>query len=204
MVIMNTDAEPDVAKLWALLTELMESTNSHRQYAAELHARANGVKGQAIHTQTGFVLRRFNLEKSKGMFRPSAPRKTGRYAVSNLELRYVTEEYDAELERMNASMSADNLSLQHDNKQLNALIKEYETTLETVMDQFRNRAHEVQENELSLIRTYETQLLARESASLAAALSASSATSASLTRLSVTFDMIRHAERRVLQMWPVG
>lgn len=41
---------------------------------------------------------------------------------------------------MNAVMSAENQSLQYDNKQLNALIKDYETTLETVMDQFRNRA----------------------------------------------------------------
>lgn len=52
----------------------------------------------------------------------------------------ILEEYDAELERMNAVMSAENQSLQYDNKQLNALIKDYETTLETVMDQFRNRA----------------------------------------------------------------
>lgn len=41
---------------------------------------------------------------------------------------------------MNAVMSAENQSLQYDNKQLNALIKDYETTLETVMNQFRNRA----------------------------------------------------------------
>ncbi len=50
------------------------------------------------------------------------------------------EEYDAELERMNSTMIAENLALQHDNKQLNALIKEYETTLETVMGLFRQRA----------------------------------------------------------------
>lgn len=34
---------------------------------------------------------------------------------------------------MNASMMAENQGLQHDNKQLNALIKEYEQTLETLM-----------------------------------------------------------------------
>jgi predicted cation transporter len=43
------------------------------------------------------------------------------------------EEYDAELERMNASVAAENQALQHDNKQLSSLIKEYEQTLETVM-----------------------------------------------------------------------
>ena len=51
-----------------------------------------------------------------------------------------SEEYDAELERMNATMTAENLALQHDNKQLNTLIKEYETTLETIMGLFRQRA----------------------------------------------------------------
>ena len=51
-----------------------------------------------------------------------------------------SEEYDAELERMNVTMTAENLALQHDNKQLNTLIKEYETTLETIMGLFRQRA----------------------------------------------------------------
>jgi hypothetical protein len=41
---------------------------------------------------------------------------------------------------MNTAMIAENLALQHDNKQLNTLIKEYETTLETVMSLFRQRA----------------------------------------------------------------
>ena len=41
---------------------------------------------------------------------------------------------------MNVAMTADNHALQRDNKQLNALIKEYEQTLENVMSSFRNRA----------------------------------------------------------------
>jgi len=44
-----------------------------------------------------------------------------------------SEEYDAEVERMNKSMIAENQGLQHDNKQLNTLIKEYEQTLENLM-----------------------------------------------------------------------
>ena len=51
-----------------------------------------------------------------------------------------TDVYESELERMNTAMTADNHALQRDNKQLNALIKEYEQTLETVMSAFRNRA----------------------------------------------------------------
>ncbi|KAJ7288456.1 hypothetical protein C8J57DRAFT_1280297, partial [Mycena rebaudengoi] len=72
------------------------------------------------------------------------------------------ELYDAELERMNAAMTQENMALQHDNKQLNALIREYEQTLETLMNTFRNRAKDVQERELALAREYESQLLARQ------------------------------------------
>ena len=55
-------------------------------------------------------------------------------------LPLLTDVYESELERMNAAMTADNHALQRDNKQLNALIKEYEQTLENVMSTFRNRA----------------------------------------------------------------
>jgi len=48
--------------------------------------------------------------------------------------------YDAELERMNTSLAAENQTLQRDNKQLGALIREYEQTLESVMSAFRRRA----------------------------------------------------------------
>lgn len=41
---------------------------------------------------------------------------------------------------MNTQMTAENYALQNDNKQLNALIKEYEQTLENVMTTFRTRA----------------------------------------------------------------
>jgi uncharacterized protein YpiB (UPF0302 family) len=45
------------------------------------------------------------------------------------------EEYETQLERMNNAMSTENQGLQHDNKQLNALIKEYEQTLDTLMSE---------------------------------------------------------------------
>ena len=46
------------------------------------------------------------------------------------------EQYEAELERMTNAMSADNQALQNDNRQLNALIREYEQALEKVMNSF--------------------------------------------------------------------
>jgi uncharacterized protein involved in exopolysaccharide biosynthesis len=51
-----------------------------------------------------------------------------------------TEEYETELERMNVAMTADNQQLQHDNKQLGALLKEFEQTLEQIMSTFRTQA----------------------------------------------------------------
>ena len=41
---------------------------------------------------------------------------------------------------MNSVMSAENQNLINDNKQLGALIREYEQTLENLMATFRNRA----------------------------------------------------------------
>lgn len=110
--------------------------------------------------------------------------------------------YDTELERMNASMTADNHSLQRDNKQLNALIKEYEQTLETVMSAFRNRAvcpllysdgrhltyyslqHEVEKHELELIKDFESRMLELQDEDISKRLMDTSAQSESLARLS--------------------
>jgi len=93
------------------------------------------------------------------------------------------EVYDTELERMNAAMSSENLSLMNDNKQLNALIKEYEQTLENLMATFRTRANEVQQRELAIIREYENRLLLRETEELVKSLSTSSTMSTSLARI---------------------
>ncbi|THH04376.1 hypothetical protein EW146_g10195 [Bondarzewia mesenterica] len=170
MAIMDSPGDQDMGRLWGLLTELAEQTNKHKSYTASLHAQAGNVKNQAIHSQTGFVLRRYGTL-------PCGRERShdgGRRA----------EEYEAELERMNAAMSAENQSLVYDNKQLNALIKDYETTLETVMTQFRNRAHEVQEQELSLIRDYETRLISRETEERTHQLADSTAYTESLCRVS--------------------
>ncbi|KAF7346176.1 hypothetical protein MSAN_01844400 [Mycena sanguinolenta] len=136
-ILDSSDQDPTLMKLWALINELGEQLNQNREVSANIYSQAGGIKTQAVHSQTGFVLRRFNLDKPKDV-------------------------YDAELERMNAAMTSENIALQHDNKQLNALIREYEQTLETLMNTFRNRAKDVQERELALAREYESQLLARQ------------------------------------------
>ncbi|OBZ68725.1 hypothetical protein A0H81_11079 [Grifola frondosa] len=93
------------------------------------------------------------------------------------------ELYEAELERMNAAMSAENQTLLNDNRQLSALIREYEQTLENVMATFRTRAHEVQQHELSLMRAYESTIIQRETEALEEALIAENARSESLARV---------------------
>ncbi|KAG7088561.1 hypothetical protein E1B28_012542 [Marasmius oreades] len=149
----------EISQLWGVITELSEQLNQNRNLSVALFGAAGKVKSQALHSQTGFVLRRFNMDKSK-------------------------EAYDAELERMNAAIALENQTLQHDNKQLNTLIKEYEQTMDTLMTQFRNKAQDVQEHELSLIKEYETKLLALEETNATRDLGTSTAISDSLARIS--------------------
>lgn len=160
--------EADAYTLWNLIGDLTDQLTQNRSLLAALHSQAGGVKNQAIHSQTGFVLRRFNTDKSQ-------------------------EVYDAELENMTHALKAENHELQHDNKQLGTIIKEYEQTLETLMSTFRTRAHEVQERELTLIREFEAQLLTAEEATGEVELSASTALSSSLARIS-------YALRQLLRM----
>ncbi|KAI0726235.1 hypothetical protein C8Q72DRAFT_784086 [Fomitopsis betulina] len=150
--------EQDIMRIWSLLAEVSEQLTQNRSTSISIHSLTSGARSQAIHSQTGFVLRRFNLDKPKDV-------------------------YDAELERMNAAMSVENQTLQNDNRQLNTLVREYEQTLENVMTQFRERAYEVQQRELALLREYETAIVQQETETLSAALIANSSRSESLARL---------------------
>ena len=60
--------------------------------------------------------------------------------TSSLPERSQPEEFTSEVEAFASHMVLENQQLQHDNKQLNGLLKEYETTLETVMGKFRGMA----------------------------------------------------------------
>ncbi|OSD07427.1 hypothetical protein PYCCODRAFT_1403042 [Trametes coccinea BRFM310] len=156
---MDPNGDPDVMRVWALVSELSEQLSQNRSTSVNLHALTDGVKAQAIHSQTGFALRRFNLDKPK-------------------------EVYEAELERMNATMSAENQTLLNDNRQLSTLIREYEQTLEKTMEKFRIHAHEVQQRELALMRQYESVIVERETEALQATLIENNARSESLVRIS--------------------
>ncbi|KAJ3716980.1 hypothetical protein FB446DRAFT_747118 [Lentinula raphanica] len=168
-IIDGSHGGDEMSQLWAIITELSDQLNQNRSASVSLHTQAGGLKNQALHSKTGFVLRKFNADKPKDV-------------------------YETELERMNAAMMAENQSLQHDNKQLNTLIKEYEQTLEKLMSEFRNRAQTVQENELSLIRHYESQLLQLEEENSSRELEASTKISESISRLS---EFLRNCMREV-------
>ncbi|KAI0632048.1 hypothetical protein C8Q77DRAFT_1123547 [Trametes polyzona] len=160
MVIMDPNAENDaIMRVWALLSEMSEQLSHNRSTSVNIHGLADGVKAEAIHAQTGFVLRRFNLDKPR-------------------------EVYEAELERMNAAMSAENQTLLNDNRQLSTLIREYEQTLEKAMEKFRVHAHDVQQRELALMRRYESVIIDRETEALKESLAVNNARSESLVRIS--------------------
>ncbi|KAL5636212.1 hypothetical protein ACGC1H_004881 [Rhizoctonia solani] len=153
------EAEGELSRLWTLVCELSEQLNNNKAATAALQAQANALKGQAIHNGTGFALRRFNTDLSKEVF-------------------------ETELERMNAAIIIENQTLQHENKQLNSLLKEYETTLETVMTKFRSQAHAAQQHELNLTRHYETMVLQLQAQTQAVVLNASTNHSQAVSRLS--------------------
>lgn len=153
------DLEEELLRLWSLVGELSEQLSNNRALVAQLKARAENVKGQAVHVGTGFPLRRFNLD------------------ISN-------EEFHSELEAFGSHLVLENQQLQHENKQLNALLKEYEQTLETVMNKFRGVAHSSQQHDLSLHSYYTSLLQTLQTAHSSAQLHDSTSLSLLLNRLS--------------------
>ncbi|KAI5121392.1 hypothetical protein M0805_003164 [Coniferiporia weirii] len=160
MAIMDQNVEYDLMKLWALVVDLSDQLTHTKQTANSLHNDSIKLKAQALHNETGY-----NLHLSQ-------------------------EEYDAELERMNAAMSMENQGLQYDNKQLNSLLKEYEQTLDSVMSTFRKRAHDVQLHELETIRSYESLLVSSEAAALSDQLAANSSISLLIAQCSRRLRMV--------------
>ena len=86
-----------------------------------------------MHAGAGFPLRRFNLDISQGAC------VCGRVRC-HLHQADSVEEFQSELEAFASHLVLENQQLQHENKQLNGLLKEYEVTLEKVMTKFRGIA----------------------------------------------------------------
>ncbi|KAH7915719.1 hypothetical protein BJ138DRAFT_917687 [Hygrophoropsis aurantiaca] len=148
----------DLVRAWLLVHELSDQLAHNQKISNALQSQAGALKTQATHNGSGFALRRFNVDISKEFF-------------------------DSELERMNAQFIIENQTLLHENKQLSVLLKEYESTMETIMTKFRNHALAAQQHELTLTRHYEALLLACDSQNLYADLSSETNISTSLQRL---------------------
>lgn len=61
------------------------------------------------------------------------------------------EEFESELERLNVSLVLENQGLQHENRQLSILLKDYEGTLEAVMAKFRAHAVRASRNPVAAV-----------------------------------------------------
>jgi len=126
--------EDELQRLWQLLAELSSQLTQNREQTEQLKKQAEELKTQAIHTGTGYALKRFNVDLSK-------------------------EQFESEVERMNAQLVIENQTLQHENRHLTILLKDHETTLEQIMTRFRNHAHSTQQHELELTKYYESVIL---------------------------------------------
>ncbi|KAI0756527.1 hypothetical protein C8Q80DRAFT_1333403 [Daedaleopsis nitida] len=124
------DLDNDLIRAWQILHELSEQNALNHKMAATLASQAHSLKSDAQKVASGCSLRRVNLDISK-------------------------EAFESELERQNAHIIIENHTLLQENKQLSALLKEYEETMETVMTKFRNHAYAAQQHELTMTRHYE-------------------------------------------------
>ncbi|WFD03231.1 hypothetical protein MOBT1_001920 [Malassezia obtusa] len=120
-------------RLWSLILDLSAQLTANKQVSDALKTQIDELQGQAVHAKSGFALRRFNVD--------------------------VTEEvFLTELERLNVQLAQENSMLAHESKQLGALLRECESTLETVMGKFRSFSHAVQQYGLDLSAYYQTRL----------------------------------------------
>lgn len=167
-MIIQSDIESELFRVWSLISELSDQLQENRMVTADLRAQADGLKAKAVHSGTGYPLRRFNMGLSKEVF-------------------------EEELEKLNSQFQTENQNLSNENKQLSVLVKEYEQTLESVMSKFRIHAHASQEHELALTRQYEQQIIARESNTLTHELEESAKISLGLARISAGLRMALRA-----------
>jgi len=120
-------------RLWSLVLELSAQLATNRHTCDSLRQQLDDLKGQAMHTTTGYALRRFNVDLSQ-------------------------ETFNSQLERMNAHLTLENQTLSHECRQLGALLREFEGTLETIMGKFRAFSHAAQQYGLDLTAYYESRI----------------------------------------------
>ncbi|KAJ3721958.1 hypothetical protein C8R42DRAFT_776301 [Lentinula raphanica] len=151
--------ETELFRIWHLISELSDQLTHNQKITKTLLGQTSLLKNDAADANSGFALRRVNVDLSK-------------------------ETFESELERTNAHIIIENQTLKQENKQLSTLLKEYEATLETIMVKFRNHALAAQQHESTLTRHYETLLFARETQDLSSDLASTANMTQSLQRIS--------------------
>ncbi|KAJ8480705.1 hypothetical protein ONZ51_g6488 [Trametes cubensis] len=119
---MYYDTEAELIRAWQCLMDLSEQNALNLKMASSLATQAQSLKSEAQNVASGLTLRRVNLDISK-------------------------ETFESELERQNAQIVIENHTLFQENKQLSALLQEYEKTMETVMSKFRVHVSAAQQHE---------------------------------------------------------
>ncbi|KAL1762524.1 hypothetical protein FB107DRAFT_253778 [Schizophyllum commune] len=156
---MDARYDHELARVWQLVAQLSEQLAINQNVTATLQSQVDALKAEAAEAGHNLRLRRFNTDISK-------------------------ETFESELERTSAQIIIENQTLLHENKQLASLLKEYETTVETIMNKFRNHAIAAQQHEHTLTRHYETLLASREQQSQSTDLTAHTNMARSFHRLS--------------------
>ncbi|KAI0715071.1 hypothetical protein C8Q76DRAFT_729481 [Earliella scabrosa] len=155
---MYHDLDGDLIRAWQILHELSEQNALNHKMAATLASQAQSLKSEAQNVASGCSLRRVNIDLSKEVF-------------------------ESELERANAQIIIENHTLMQENKQLSALLKEYEETMDTVMTKFRNHAFAAQQHELTMTRHYEQLIQSLDASLVQNDFSSNTAATLSLHRL---------------------
>lgn len=120
-------------RLWSLVLELSAQLTANKQQVDSLRKQIEDLEGQAVHAKSGYALRRFNVDLSQEVF-------------------------TSQLERMNAQLVNENTALAYESRQLASLLRESESTLETIMSKFRAFCHAAQQHGLDLSAYYEARL----------------------------------------------
>lgn len=135
-LIMPAESGDQSEKLWSLVLDLSAQVAANQKLVESLKKQLEDLQGQAIHSKTGYALRRFNVDLSQ-------------------------EAFLTQVERLNAQLANENTLLSHESKQLGTLLRECESTLETVMGKFRAFSHAAQQHGLDLSAYYESRLEAQ-------------------------------------------
>ncbi|KAI0778664.1 hypothetical protein BD413DRAFT_609244 [Trametes elegans] len=155
---MYHDLNGDLIRAWQILHDLAEQNALNHKMASTLASQAHSLKPEAQQLASGISLRRVNMDISK-------------------------ETFESELERQNAHIIIENHTLLQENKQLSALLQEYEKTMETVMTKLRAHASAAAQHELALTRHYEALMQSLDFTLAQNDLSTNTANALSLHRL---------------------